>query len=67
MGSKVTVILSLISLGFLSMLDGLINNVEFLLVSRFLIGALFGISTSIAVSEAIMSRSRFSTSLTMSG
>ena len=66
-GSRVTVITSLTALGALSALDGLIANFQFLAISRFLVGVFFGISTSIAVSEAIMSRNRVITGLTMGG
>jgi len=66
-GSRITVITSLVSLDILSVFDGLISNVPFLIISRFLVGVFFGISTSIGVSEAIMSRSRIITGLTMGG
>jgi len=66
-GSRITVIASLVSLGVLSAFDGLISNLQFLVLSRFLVGVFFGISTSIGVSEAIMSRSRITTGLTMGG
>jgi len=66
-GSRITVIASLISLGIISAFDGLISNVQFLVISRFLIGVFFGISTSIAVSEAVISRNRIITGLTMGG
>ena len=66
-GSRITVITSLIFLGIFSAFDGITSNVQFLAISRFLIGVFFGISTSIAVSKAIMSRSRMATGLTMGG
>ncbi|WP_369609308.1 transporter [Sulfurisphaera javensis] len=67
LGSRIVIYLSFSSLGILSATDGIFHNAIYLLISRFLIGVFFGISTSIAINEALLTRSKFITSLTMSG
>jgi len=52
-GSRITVIASLVSLGILSAFDGLISNIQFLIISRFLVGVFFEISTSIGLTSPL--------------
>lgn len=67
LGSRLTFLTSLFSLGIISIASGIVSNIGILIVLRLLVGVLFGLATSFAVEQAIESGNRFITALTMSG
>jgi len=67
LGSRLTFLTSLFSLGIISIASGIVSNIGILIVLRLLVGVMFGLATSFAVEQAIKTGNRFITALTMSG
>ncbi len=67
LGSRLTFLVSLSSLGIISILTGISSNFGILIVLRLLVGIMFGLATSFAVEQAVKTGNRFITALTMSG
>ena len=67
LGSKKVFLISMIALGTISLVSGFASNVILLTLIRFLVGVIFGISTSFAIEQAVRSDNTFIVAFTMSG
>ncbi|WP_225968739.1 MFS transporter [Saccharolobus islandicus] len=67
LGSKKVFLISMIALGMISLVSGFASNVILLTLIRFLVGVIFGISTSFAIEQAVRTDNTFIVAFTMSG